>query len=88
MKATIKEWGNGVECTVKLKDRRVSVMQFNKDNSFGFHFIRLDDTTDSVVLEEKPHKRISTLKIRLSEEATKAITVCIAEIIKYRFTLK
>jgi hypothetical protein len=86
MKAIIKEYANGVQCTVRLKNRRVIVIQFN-DGTFGIKFKRLDDTTKSVVLEEKPHERISTLTIRLSEEATKAIFYSINEILNYKLKL-
>ena len=86
MKTIIKEYANGVQCTVRLKNRRVIVIQFN-DGSFGIKFKRLDDTTKNVVLEEKPHERISTLTIRLSVEATKAVVYAINEIIKYKMRL-
>ena len=88
MKVKIKEYKDGIEAAAKINNRRVIVFQKNDDRSFYFKFVRLDDTTESVALEEKPHKRISSLTIHLSEEGTKAITICIAEIVKYKMTLK
>lgn len=46
----------------------------------------MDDTEQSVVIEEKPHKRISTMQMRLSQEATQAVIKCISEIISYKLT--
>jgi hypothetical protein len=85
MKEIIKEYANCVECTIRLKNKRVIVIGYN-DGSFGFLFKRLDDTTKSVVLEEKPHERISTLKLMLSTEATKAVVYALNEIIKYKMS--
>jgi replicative DNA helicase len=85
MTGKLIQYKNGVEVIAKLKNRRVSV--FNRDDgNFFFKFTRLDDTEQSVVIEEKQHKKISTMQIRLSQEATQAVIKCISEIIRYKLT--
>lgn len=85
MTGKLIQYKNGVEVIAKLKNRRLSV--FNSDDGdFFFKFTRMDDTEQSVVIEEKPHKRISTMQMRLSQEATQAVIKCISEIIRYKLT--
>ncbi len=79
------QYKNGVEVIAKLKNRRVSVFQHD-NGDFSFKFTRMDDTEESVVIEEKPHKKISTMQMRLSQEGTQAVIKCISEIISYKLT--
>lgn len=83
MTGKLIQYKNGVEVIAKLKNRRVSVFK-RGDDDFFFKFTRMDDKGQSVVIEEKPHKKISTMQMRLSQEETQAVIKCISEIIRYK----
>lgn len=85
MTGKLIQYKNGVKVIAKLKNRRVSVFK-RDDGDFFFKFTRMDDTEQSVVIEEKPHKKISTMQMRLSQEETQAVIKCILEIIRYKLT--